>query len=193
MLGSRALLSATAFYNDVTSLTAFDASGAIRPDADPFGRSAGYHNSSGGFSAGLELGVEARPNDAVRVRASYTYTQAETEEDVTVPGFFRVPGVFRHTATFVATGRVSRRLDATCDLFYGSDSYSSFFAAGRSRAYRFPAFAKVAVVAGYRLLDAGRRSVRAYIETDNLFDTTYYEGGWRNPGRTIVAGVSAGF
>jgi iron complex outermembrane receptor protein len=188
----RALLSATVFYNNVSSLTAFNSSGGIRPDTDPFGRTQGYLNSSGGFSRGVELSVEARPASRARLSGSYTYTRSETDQDITVPGFFLVPAVFAHTATFVATAGVTERLDATFDVFHGSETYGSFFAAGRARAYRYPAFTRAALIAGYRIVNRERMPLRAYVKVDNLFDQTYYEIGWRSLGRTVVAGLSMG-
>jgi vitamin B12 transporter len=194
LFDNRLLVTTTAFYNDVLSLTAFDSSGGIRPGADPYGRSVGYTNSSGGFSRGVEVGAEARPTANLRVSAAYTYTRSETERDITIPGFFLVPNVFGHTATMVVTQRWTDRIDTTFDIFYGSETYGSMSAAGRPRAYRYPAFTKAAVVAGYRLFDAGgRHPLRAYVKIDNLFDATYYENGWRNLGRTAVGGVSVGF
>jgi outer membrane cobalamin receptor len=193
LFNSRLSVSATVFYNDVISLTAFDSAGGIRPDTDPYGRSLGYVNSSGGFSRGIEIGLEARPNATLQLSGSYTYTRAETDQDMTIPGFFIVPGVFGHTATFIATNRWSDRLDITFDVFYGSQTYGSFFAAGRPRAYRYPAFTKPAIVAGYRLLNHNHEPLRIYFKIDNLFNQTYYQNGWRNPGRTAVAGLSVGF
>ena len=190
---SRLSVSGTIFYNDVMSLTAFNSAGGIRPDTDPFGRSLGYLNSSGGFSRGVEIGIVARPSQSLRLSGSYTYTRAETQDDITVPGFFIVPGVFGHTATFVVTNHWNDRLDTTFDLFYGSQTYGSFFAAGRPRAYEYPGFTKAGVVAGYRLLNRGPLPLRAYLKIDNLFDETYYENGWRNLGRTAVVGLSIGF
>jgi iron complex outermembrane receptor protein len=189
----RLLATATVFYTKVLSLTAFDSSGKIRPDTDPFGRAMGYLNGSGGFARGVETGLEARPTASLRLSGSYTYTRSETAQDITVPGFYLVPGVFAHTATFVVTNRWSDRLDTTFDLFHGSQAYGSFFAAGRTRAYRYPAFTKAAIVAGYRLTSSTTRPIRAYVKVDNLFDETYYQGGWRALGRTALAGVSAGF
>ncbi len=110
-----------------------------------------------------------------------------------MPGFYIVPGVFGHTATLVVTNRWSDRLDTTFDLFAGSKTYGSFFAAGRSRAYEYPGFTKAAVITGYRVINDAKWPLRAYVKIDNLFDETYYEGGWRNLGRTAVAGVSVGF
>jgi vitamin B12 transporter len=193
LFGGPVLASATVFYNNVSSLTAFNSSGGIRPETDPFGRTQGYLNSSGGFSRGVEIAVEARPGSRLRLSAGYTYTRSETEEDITVPGFFLVPAVLGHMATFVATARWTERIDTTFDVFHGSATYGSFFAAGRSRAYRYPGFTKAALVAGYRVVNHARLPLRAYVKLDNLFDQTYYESGWRNLGRTAVAGLSVGF
>ncbi|MGH9255668.1 MAG: TonB-dependent receptor [Vicinamibacterales bacterium] len=190
---SRLLVSATAFYNQVTSLTAFNSAGGIRPDTDPYGRSLGYLNSSGGFSRGVEVAIEARPASSLRLSGGYTYTRSETAEDITVPGFFLVPAVFAHMVTFVVTNRWNNRLDTTFDLFHGGATYGSLFAAGRPRAYKYPGFTKAAVVAGYRLVNHARAPLRAYVKVDNLFDQTYYEIGWRNLGRTAIAGLSVGF
>ena len=96
-------------------------------------------------------------------------------------------------ATFVATNRWGERVDTTFDLFYGGASYGSFFAAGRPRAFKYPSFTKAALVFGYRVVDHPRAPLRAYVKVDNLFDKTYYEIGWRNLGRTAVAGLSVGF
>ena len=189
----RVSASATWFYVDVASLTAFDSSGRINPATDPYGRSLGYVNSSGGFSRGIELGAEARPTSSLRVAASYTHTRAETDRDITVPGFFLVPAVFEHTATLLMTNRWNSRLDTTFDLFYGSESYGSFFAAGRTRAYRYPSFTKAAIVARLRVSPGADRALRAYVKIDNLFGDTYYQGGWQAPGRLATVGLSAGF
>jgi outer membrane receptor for ferrienterochelin and colicin len=181
------------FYNQVTSLTAFDSAGGIRPDTDPYGRSLGYLNSSGGFSRGVEIGLEAKPTSTLRLSGGYTYTRSETAQDITVPGFFIVPAVFGHTATLVVSNRWNDRVDTTFDLFHGGQTYGSFFAAGRPRAFRYPAFTRAAVVVGYRLVNHAHLPLRAYVKVDNLFDRTYYEIGWRNLGRTAVAGLSLGF
>ena len=193
LFGSRLLVSGTVFYNQVTSLTAFNSAGGIRPDTDPYGRALGYLNSSGGFSRGIELAVDARPSSTLRISGGYTYTRSETAEDITVPGFFLVPGVFSHMATLIVSSRWMGRVDTTFDLFYGGSTYGSFFAAGRPRAFRYPGFTKAAIVGGYRLVDHARLPLRAYLKVDNLFDQTYYESGWRSPGRTAIAGFSVGF
>ena len=193
LAGGRLMVSATAFHNNISSLTAFDFSGGIRPETDPYGRFLGYLNSSGGFSRGVETAVEARPTASLRLSGGYTYTRSETAEDITVPGFFLVPGVFAHITTFVVTHRWNNRIDTTFDVFRGGRMYGSFFAAGRTRAFAYPGFTKAAVVAGYRFVDHARAPVRAYVKVDNLFNATYYDTGWRALGRTAVAGLSVGF
>ncbi len=189
----RFLLSASAFYVDVVSLTAFDSAGRIRPESDPFGRSLGYLNGSGGFSRGIELSLEARPSPTLRLFASYTHTRAESDQDLVVPDFFLLPAVFEHTATLVLTNRWNPRFDTTFDLFHGSEAYGTFFAAGQTRAYRYPAFTRAALIASFKLLPRGDSPLRVYVKIDNLFDQTYYQGGWRATGRTAVAGLSVDF
>jgi iron complex outermembrane receptor protein len=190
--GERLLVSASAFWIDVESLTAFDFSGGIRPDTDPYGRSGGYLNGSGGFSRGVEVGLDARPSATLRLSASYTYTSAETADDITVPDFYKVPGVFAHTATLVATRQWGGRVDTSLDLFHASPAFGSYFAAGRPRAYRYAAFTRVGVTAGCRLTGSSAGSIRAYVRLDNLFDETYYQAGWLSVGRTAAVGVSVG-
>ncbi len=193
LFGSRLMVSATAFYNQVTSLSAFNSAGGIRPETDPYGRSLGYLNSSGGFSRGVETAVEARPTASLRLSGGYTYTRSETADDITVPGFLIVPGVFGHMTTLVVTNRWNSRLDTTFDVFHGSSSYGSFFAAGRPRAFKYAGFTKAAIIAGYRLVERARAPLRGYVKVDNLLDATYYESGWRGLGRTVMAGLSVGF
>jgi iron complex outermembrane receptor protein len=190
--GDRAILPATLFAIDVRSLTAFDFTGGINPATDPFGRSSGYLNGSGGDSRGVELAADVTPASNLRLRGAYAYTRSRTDDDVTVPDFHVVPGVFAHTATFMLSHQWRDRLRTVVDIFHGSAHYGSFFAAGRSRAYRFPGFSTVGLTAAYRIAARNTEAVRAYVTVENLFDETYYQGGWRGLGRTAVAGVSIG-
>ena len=138
------------------------------------------------------MGLDARPTSGLRLSTSYTFTRAETNQDIVVPGFFKVTGVVGHTTTLVVTNRWTPRFDTTFDLFHASHHYGAFFAAGRPRAYRFPGFTKAAVIAGYRLSSSLPRALRAYVKVENLFNATYYQTGWRAPGRTVIAGLSLG-
>lgn len=189
----RVLVSASVFVIDVASLTAFDFSGGIDPATDPFGRFVGYVNGSGGSSRGVELSANVRPTATLRLAGAYTYTRARTEEDITVPDFFVVPGVYDHTASFYVTQQWTPRIDTTLDVLYVGESFASFFAAGRTRAYRFPGSTTVGVGGSARLFARDASEMRAYVRVDNLFNETAFPSGWRALGRTAVAGVRAGF
>jgi iron complex outermembrane receptor protein len=189
----RVQVSASVFAIDVASLTAFDFSGGINPATDPFGRFAGYVNGSGGSSRGVELSVDARPVSTLRLAGSYTYTRARTEEDLTVPDFFVVPSVYDHTASLYLTQQWTSRLDTTLDVLYAGESFGSFFAAGRPRAYRYPGSTTVGLGGSVRLFARDTSEMRAYVRVDNLFDETAFPSGWRAAGRTAVIGVRAGF
>jgi vitamin B12 transporter len=193
LAGGRVQIAASAFVIDVQSLTAFDFSGGIDASTDPFGRFLGYLNGSGGSSKGLELAVDVRPSATLRVSGSYAFTRARTEDDLTVPDFFRVPGVLEHTASLFVTRQWSARVDTTLDLLSGGDSYGSFFARGRSRAYRYPGTTTVGVSGSVRLTAAGAPDLRAYVRLDNLTNETTFPSGWRAPGRIGVVGVRAAF
>ncbi len=193
LAGGRVQVSASAFVIDVQSLTAFDFSGGIDPSTDPFGRFIGYLNGSGGSSRGLELAVDVRPTATLRVSGAYAYTRARTDEALTVPDFFLVPGVLAHTASLYVTKQWSSRIDTTFDLLAGGESYASFFARGRTRAYRYPGSTTVGLSGSVRLTAPGARDLRAYVRVDNLFDDTAFPSGWRALGRTGVAGIRAAF
>ena len=148
---NRVRLSATWFYTRVISITAFDSSGVIRAATDPFGRTSGYINGSGGISRGAELGVEARPLKTLTLSGSYTYVNENTDRDISVAGFWKILGVPAHTASLVASKYWGRRLDTTFWLFRSSLYYTSFFAGTRSRPFEFP---------GYHQRHAGRQLPR---------------------------------
>ena len=193
LAGGRVQVSASVFAIDVQSLTAFDFSGGIDPATDPFGRFLGYLNGTGGSSRGVELSVDVRPSARLRISGSYAYTRARTEEALSVPDFFLVPGVLAHTGSLFVTQQWSSRVDTTVDVLSGGESYSAFFARGRSRAYRFPGTTTVGISGSVRLVAPGARDLRAYVRVDNLFDETAFPGGWRALGRTGVVGLSAQF
>ncbi|MGH9611127.1 MAG: TonB-dependent receptor domain-containing protein [Bryobacteraceae bacterium] len=81
----RIRVSATIFYTRISQLIAFI---NALPEPDPFGRISGYMDGSGGISRGEEVSIEARPTRTLSVMASYTYTNADTDTDSTVPGYY---------------------------------------------------------------------------------------------------------
>ena len=189
MLQSKVRLSATYFYNRIKQLTAFDSSGILRPATDPWGRTSGYLNGVGGISRGLELGYEARFATNTTFNGSYTFTNAVNDRDFQIAGFWRALTTPRHTATFVITQRIGKKIDVTMDLFRGSSFIVPFFAISRTRAFESPGFTKADLVAGYKIWEAERKKVRAYVKVENFLNQNYYENGWRTPGAWAIGGL----
>ena len=190
---NRVRLSATWFYTRVVSITAFDSSGVVRPATDPYGRTSGYINGSGGISRGVELAIEARPLKTLTLSGSYTYVNENTDRDISVAGFWKILGVPAHTASLVANKYWGRRLDTTFWLFRSGVYYTSFFAGTRSRPFEFPGYTKGTLVAGYRVWENERRSLRLYGKADNVFNQRYYQNGWLAARGTVLAGLGYGF
>lgn len=193
LFGSRLSLAATYFYTRIVQITAFDFSGVLNPATDPYGRSSGYLNGSGGISRGAELAVRARPARTLSVSGSYTFTNANNDRDISVPRFFGALGVPKHVATAVATNEWTRRFTTTIDVYRYSSIDAALSANLRPRAFRYPGFTKAGLVASYRFWDRESRSARVYARVDNIFDRTYYETGFLAPGASFVTGVSYSF
>ena len=193
LFGNRAKLSATYFYTRVIHQTAFDFSGVVNRASDPFGRSYGYINGSGGISRGVELAVETRPLRSLTINGSYTYVNENTDRDLSVPRFYQVFSLQPHTLTIVAARHWGHRLDTTVDMFHGSSYFVPFFAITQTRVYAFPGFTKAGLMANYRVWQGEKRSVRAYAKVDNLFNQTYYEVGWLASKATYAIGMGYAF
>lgn len=193
LLFNKVRISATAFYTRMLSLSAFDFAGVIQPATDPYGRMMGYLNGSGGISRGFELGIETRPLRSVSINGSYTYTDAKTDQDISVPNFRRVLGVPRHMGTLVITRNWTSRIDTSVDMFHGSSSYTALYAGFDTRAFQFPGFTKVDAVGNYRFWQGERQHVRIYAKVENLFNQRYYQAGWLSPRATFKLGLGYGF
>jgi len=190
---SRVRLAATWFYNRVVSVTAFDSSGVIRPETDPYGRSLGYINGSGGISRGFELGIEARPTSKLVVNGGYTFTNAVLDRDITVRNFWRVFQVPRHITSIVVTQQWTRRLDTTFDLFHYSSYFNSYFAVNRPRAFAFPGFTKADLVGAFMLWGNDSRRLRLYGQVENLLNQRWYQNGWLAPQANFRTGLTLAF
>ncbi len=193
LFGNKVRASATWFYSRVVSITAFDSSGGLNPDTDPYGRFWGYINGSGGISRGAELSLEAKPTRSTTLNVAYTYVNADLDRDLTVPGFYPILRLQNHVTTFVVTQSWTRRFSTNVDFFYGSQYFDSYYAAGRSRAFRNPGFAKMDLVSSYLVWEGERAKARLYGKVENLFDNTYYHAGYLAPGATGTIGMQLHF
>ena len=161
MLSTTTVPLGTYFYTRVVSVTGFDSTPS-RFLNDPYGRSFGYINGSGGISRGVELSAESRPTRDLTVFGSYTYARANTDLDLTVRGFFQVLNVPRQTFSFVATQHIGRRLGVTLDLTGNGEYPYPFFAGTRTAAFRFPGFVKTDLSTSFAIKETDAYTVKAF-------------------------------
>jgi iron complex outermembrane receptor protein len=191
LFGTRLRVSATYFYTRIVQLINFNSNGLVNPVIDPFGRTSGYLNGAGGISRGAELSVEAHPMSSLTMSASYTYTNANTDQDSQVPGFFQVFDTPRHSVTLVVTKEWTRRIATTFDLFRYSSYYDAYV--GYLQAYQFPGYGKSDLVASYKFWTTERKEAKVYGKVDNLFNQKYYVSGFLAPQATFVIGLGYSF
>jgi vitamin B12 transporter len=191
---SRLRLSATWFYTRIVQLTQFDsAASVVIPGQDPFGRTSGYYAGAGGTSRGTEIAAEIRPYRNTLVRASYSYVNASTDQDLAVRGFFRALSVPPHSWTLLVNQQLSRRTTLTADLYHASAYHNSLFAAGRSRAYLYPNVTKIDLVLSHELINGDKFALRGYVKGDNVLNQRYFENGFQPPRATVLAGIQTTF
>ncbi|MEQ1945982.1 MAG: TonB-dependent receptor [Bryobacteraceae bacterium] len=186
--------SLTYFYTRIVQITAFDSSGSVvNAASDRFGRTAGYFVGPGGISRGFELGLEARPTRTLTMNGSYTYTNADSDRDVVVTGFYKVFGTAAHTATLAATKQWTNRLDTTFTLFRSGVHYWNTFAVNRARAFEIPGYTNAGLMVSYAIFKGEEKQVRLYTKIDNVFNRRYYEQGYLAAGPAAVAGLRYSF
>lgn len=187
---NRLRASATYFYTELQKIIIFDFSGLINFATDPFGRFGGYLNTDGGIARGLELNLTAAPTRSLNLSAAYTYTKA-LQRKPQLKGVLRSLVIPDHQFSFVATQRFGRRVLVNFDFSGRSDYLAPVINLSTfgNRAYRFRGLAKADLGASYTLpLGGETRAVRFFGYVDNLFDSEYFESGFRMPGRTGRAG-----
>ena len=190
---NRLKVSATYFYTRLQEVIVFDFSGVISPDTDPYGRYGGYRNTGGGIARGFETSVEATPARSLRINSSYTYTNSREKVSSTIDGSLRSFNISDHMFSFLATQQIGPRVDATFDFFAASDYDFPFFTNLGSRAFRFRGPVKGDLVLSYTHPLSDTRSLRVFGRIENLFDQTWYEGGFYTPGIWATAGVKLQF
>ena len=184
-VGSRAKVSATYFYTRIQEAIAFDFSGAISPDTDPYGRFGGYRNTNGGLARGMELSLETNPIRSMTLRSAYTFTNADERRSIFSSGNIRSIRVADHMFTGTVTQRFGRRLDATFDVFAASDSLINF----GTRAFSMEGPVKADVSVNYTHPLTDRTSLRLFTRIDNALNRTNYEDGFRTPKAWATVGL----
>lgn len=185
---SRVRISGTWFYTRLQQVIGFDFSGLINRATDPFGRSSGYRNTSGGLARGMEWSAEVTPIRNLRVRTGYTFTKAQERNSTLIGGFTRSIRISDHMFTALATYRIGRSFDVAFDLFASSNYWWQFFAGG-NRPFEFAGPKKADLVFSYTKPVSDRWSAQFYTRIDNFFNRTYFEDGFRTPKAWAVGGV----
>jgi len=193
LFGGRGRLAATYFHTRLDDVVFFDFSGAILPDSDPFGRFGGYRNVEGGSASGVELGLSARPTAGLRIELAYTYTDSEPFGGV--DGVSQAFGIPTHHAAALVTAELGRSAYVSADAVFSSSYLAPLFdpATFASRVFRFAGMRRADLSAGYRLPLGGQRRLRLFAKVENVSDQTYFENGFRTPGRTVAGGAAFEF
>lgn len=194
LLEGRLSTSATYFHTWLREVIVFDFSGAIDPATDPFGRFGGYRNADGGRARGLELSASIVPAGTLEFRVSYTYTDSTRAEAIfeDIDRSFIIPD---HQLSLVASTRLGDNLAVVFDLAASSDYLGPVFdpASFSSRAFRFDGILKADLGASYNVRLSDSRRLRFFGKLENLAGRSYYENGFRTPGRIGVGGIAFHF
>jgi outer membrane receptor protein involved in Fe transport len=180
----------TYFYTRLQTIIDFNAT----PN-DPFGRSFGYLNRTGGLARGFELFISARPGSRASFKASYTFTNSD-QPSTTSAGTTRSLGIYDHQFTFALAVSPSPSLHLQLQTSAVSDhDFPLFgvlfpFPAGT---FRFPGYVRADLTGSYLLHSAEHSSLRLLARVDNLLNREYYHGGFLAPKATARAGLHWNF
>jgi outer membrane receptor protein involved in Fe transport len=162
---------------------------------DPYGRSAGYYNTSGGISRGVELSGEFRPVRNTSINASYTYTNATDRMSQYYTGAgvdpLQTPRILPHQVKIVAAQQLGKHADLALDFEAGSAYLFPLYGLSptASTAFRFDGPRQLGLSAGYSVPVSERVSARFYVRVANTLNQDYYEDGFRTPPRWAVGGI----
>ena len=155
---------------------------------DPFGRSSGYFNTNGGIARGVETEAQAALWRGFHVTGSYTHTRT-LERRAVAAGTLKTPRIFEHSFTVAAT-QTLKRVTLTAN-FLGSPEFIGVIS---GRALKWEGPRRLDATASYRLpVRSERIKPEIFGRVENLLGQTYYEDGFRTPGRWAVAGFRIGF
>jgi vitamin B12 transporter len=171
-LGKGNRLGLTLFHQRFDNLIAFvvdPVTGAFRPI-----------NVAKARSRGLEVSADAVPHPALRLRAIYTFNEAEDEE--TGVQLARRP---RHRGSFLTIWTPHPAWELTGSLLYVGGRFS-----GSKGTDPLEAHTLVNLMGSYQV----SKAIRVFAKIENLFDREYEEvKGYGTPGFGVFVGVHARF
>jgi vitamin B12 transporter len=175
LAAGRALVGATVFATDFEDLIAFSGEG--------------YRNVRAASSRGLEVFVSLLAAEGLRLRSSYTYSDAEDESEGPDHGraLIRRP---RHQGGMVLDLAVPGRGDAAVEIVIVGEREDEDFSSFPSSRVTLDRYALVRIAGSHSVVDG----VRLFWRIENALDTEYQEVfGFGAPGRALYAGVEATF
>ncbi len=129
---------------------------------------------------------------SLRVTTAYTYVNA-IERTPIVGDVLQTFVVPRNQVSFVATEQPTSRLMLTLDTLQSSSYLEPVYGDLVTQTYRFGGLHKVNVGASYRVPLAEFRAVKFFVRGENIFNQTYFEGGFATPGRVARGGLQFEF
>lgn len=184
--------SASYFYTWLQNVINFDTSGLINAATDPFGRFIGYLNTQGGISRGLEASAAFAATRSLKITTAYAYVNAIERTPIVgdVLQSFVIP---RNQFSLQVTEQPTSRISLTCDTIVSSSYLDPIYGNAVTQTYRFGGIHKVNLGVSYRIPIREYQAVRFFLRADNIFNQTYFEGGFLTPGRTAMSGLQFEF
>jgi vitamin B12 transporter len=183
----RARFGATYFYTHLQRVIAFNSFFVIDPLGA--GRFSGYENRPGGFARGVETYLEAAPWRGADWRASYTFTNSD--RFVQGSGLQREYVIPKHLFGLNINQRY-RSFAVSFDLNHTGSHIGPIFENDfpfRTAELTFPGYTKADLFASYQRRASERVTLTFFGGADNLFNVTYFENGFRNPGIVARGGL----
>jgi vitamin B12 transporter len=175
----RARLGMTYFYTRLQRVIAFK---SFLVDPLGLGRFSGYVNQPGGIARGVETYVEAAPWRNASLHASYTYTNSDrfvpsrgTQPEYVIPKNLFGLNLTQRYRSFLLSLDVNYTGDYIAPVFENDFPF-------RTAELTFPGYTKVDLFASYERPLGERVVLTLFGGADNIFDVTYFENGFRNPG-----------
>lgn len=191
----RARLSATYFYTRLKNTIGYENVVTNVGGSPRF--AGGYVNVPGGVSRGGEFSAEIKPSSATFITASYTYTNSDQRvPQVSGSGVRQTLGVPDHQFSFVVTQRFLKRFSANFDFSATSKYLAPIFSntTFRTYIYRFDGARRGDVTVSYEIPAYGEKlRFRIFATVENVFDSEYYENGFRTVGRNGRVGAAMSF
>lgn len=186
----RARFGATYFYSHLQRVVAFNSFFVIDPLGA--GRFSGYENRPGGFARGVETYLEAASWRGADLRASYTFTNSD--RFVQGSGLQREYVIPKHLFGLNINQRY-RSFAVSLDLNHTGSHIGPIFENDfpfRTAELTFGGYTKADLFARYQRRTSERVTLTFFGGADNLFNVTYFENGFRNPGTVARGGILIG-